>query len=601
MLAFQLKIMIKNSKPPIWRRVIVPAGITFSQLSIILNKVMGWCGYHMFEFEFYHRELRIMEDGDEFCMDYDSYDYMEASTTYIREFLEEEGWFTYTYDLGDNWEHRVTVEKVMDDYAFDYPVVVKYKGDCPPEDCGGIWGYYEYLEIMQDKSHPEYEDRAAWLEMQGYPDEYDMAWVNDELRRDYCYRWGKGENRIQREIYRDLFEGKAGLQATKNDSNADKELHRSKRHQVDDMLRQTAELLKIAMKQKSEQSWQKQTTLEEILGCFDKKSLLEIAKDKGLKKVLGYTKERLIERLVEYMLDPEVMRSYFLCLQDREINMFEAVAQGKCEQEGLQKELLDLYGTDYVGLREDGRMVVPDDVYQRYCAFCDDKFRAQRQEISFVMACLRTAVLFYGVAPLEKILQMVNQHPKLELSMEKLLEDMAKIPGEMADWTMVGNKLYYSSFYPDDRGLLSAQGDKPYYMPTEDEIWDMGMYGFLPDHPASVKFAKYLAGAFDIGREKADMIAEIVQQIIRSDCEMADIFNVLEDFGVVATSQHELKAMTGQINELWNNTRMLVNRGFTPNELVKQQRKLFVVPPKVYPNDPCPCGSGKKYKKCCGR
>ena len=142
MLAFQLKIMIKNSKPPIWRRVIVPAGITFSQLSIILNKVMGWCGYHMFEFEFYHRELILMEDADEYAVGFGPHDYMEASTTYIREFLEEEGWFTYTYDLGDNWEHRVTVEKVMDDYAFDYPVVVKYKGDCPPEDCGGIWGYY---------------------------------------------------------------------------------------------------------------------------------------------------------------------------------------------------------------------------------------------------------------------------------------------------------------------------------------------------------------------------------------------------------------------------------------------------------------------------
>lgn len=70
MKAFQMKIVIKNSKPPIWRRVIVPAGITFSQLSMVLNKVMGWCGYHLFEFEFYHLELRIMEGAEELDIGY---------------------------------------------------------------------------------------------------------------------------------------------------------------------------------------------------------------------------------------------------------------------------------------------------------------------------------------------------------------------------------------------------------------------------------------------------------------------------------------------------------------------------------------------------
>ena len=70
MKAFQMKIVIKNSKPPIWRRVIVTAGITFSQLSMVLNKVMGWCGYHSFEFEFYHLELRIMEGAEELDIGY---------------------------------------------------------------------------------------------------------------------------------------------------------------------------------------------------------------------------------------------------------------------------------------------------------------------------------------------------------------------------------------------------------------------------------------------------------------------------------------------------------------------------------------------------
>ena len=73
MKAFQLKIVIKNSKPPIWRRVLVPAGITFSQLSMILNEVMGWSGYHLFEFEFYHEKIRLTEDIEEHCDLWDEY------------------------------------------------------------------------------------------------------------------------------------------------------------------------------------------------------------------------------------------------------------------------------------------------------------------------------------------------------------------------------------------------------------------------------------------------------------------------------------------------------------------------------------------------
>lgn len=186
MKAFQLKIAIKNSKPPIWRRVVVPAGITFSQLSIILNKVMGWCGYHMFEFEFYHLELRIIEGAEDF-MDYGygPFDYLEASDTYVREYLEENEWFTYTYDLGDDWQHRVTIEKIISNYECDYPQVLKSKGDCPIEDCGGIYGYYDCLDVISDKSNPEYEERLAWMKTQGYPCEYDIESVNTALKEEF--------------------------------------------------------------------------------------------------------------------------------------------------------------------------------------------------------------------------------------------------------------------------------------------------------------------------------------------------------------------------------------------------------------------------------
>lgn len=85
-------------------------------------------GYHLFEFEFYHLELQIREDDN--MMDFapfGNFDLLEASGTYINEYMEGQEWFTYTYDFGDDWSHRVTIEKVIKDYPYNYPCVIKYK------------------------------------------------------------------------------------------------------------------------------------------------------------------------------------------------------------------------------------------------------------------------------------------------------------------------------------------------------------------------------------------------------------------------------------------------------------------------------------------
>ena len=102
MKAYQMKIAIKNSHPPIWRRFIVPAGLSFSQLSIVLNGVMGWCGYHLFKFEFYHLRLNIKEKYEDF-IGLGEEEQLEASETIIDPFMEQEDWFSYIYDFGDYW------------------------------------------------------------------------------------------------------------------------------------------------------------------------------------------------------------------------------------------------------------------------------------------------------------------------------------------------------------------------------------------------------------------------------------------------------------------------------------------------------------------
>ena len=89
--------------------------------------------------------------------------------------------FIYEYDFGDGWEHRIVLEKILPLGSFEPPVVIKGKKACPPEDCGGIWGYYELLDAIQDPAHEEHESMLEWAGGEFDPDEFDMKSINERL------------------------------------------------------------------------------------------------------------------------------------------------------------------------------------------------------------------------------------------------------------------------------------------------------------------------------------------------------------------------------------------------------------------------------------
>lgn len=186
MKAYQLKIQIKNSHPPIWRRVIVPSGITFQELAEILNITMGWIGYHMHCFEFSRLGISVEMKSDELDffeeMDNESLDEKE---TVIDTLLERQNNFTYVYDFGDNWGHKVTVEEMIDDYKYSYAKVLKYKGETPYEDCGGIYGYYEMQDILSNPKHSQYREIKEWVGAQ-LTQKYDLEGINEVLSELEC-------------------------------------------------------------------------------------------------------------------------------------------------------------------------------------------------------------------------------------------------------------------------------------------------------------------------------------------------------------------------------------------------------------------------------
>lgn len=163
---YQFKVTIKGVKPPIWRRIQVPENYTFWDLHVAIQDAMGWRDMHLHEYDVKHPETgemtRIGIPDEDFDM---AGDVRESWNCLIKDYFSPENpRAAYTYDFGDNWQHTVMFEKILlrvKDKT--YPQCIKGKRACPPEDCGGVWGYDSIVEKLGDPSGEGQQEIHEWL------------------------------------------------------------------------------------------------------------------------------------------------------------------------------------------------------------------------------------------------------------------------------------------------------------------------------------------------------------------------------------------------------------------------------------------------------
>jgi len=175
---YQLKVTLLDTKPPIWRRVLVDGSGTLDHLHEVIQAAFGWWNCHLHEFEVGRTRYGV-PDPDE--------DWGEPPRDERRTRLDaiagEGTSFRYTYDFGDGWGHRIVVEKVLSaSTGAVVPACVDGRRACPPEDCGGTWGYRQLLEILADPAHPEHDERREWLGRAFDPEAFDPGEFEDNLR-----------------------------------------------------------------------------------------------------------------------------------------------------------------------------------------------------------------------------------------------------------------------------------------------------------------------------------------------------------------------------------------------------------------------------------
>ena len=178
---YTLKVTLAESKPPIWRRVQVTDTMPLSELHDVIQIAMGWQDGHLHEFEIRGQRFSARSPVGEDIFDDDSG--LDETTVHLGEVIARKGQkFSYLYDFGDSWEHTIVVEAASDyEPRSIYPVCTEGVNACPPEDCGGLWGYYEMLEALKD--HEQHEEYIEWIDEDFDSGAFDLGSVNKELKR----------------------------------------------------------------------------------------------------------------------------------------------------------------------------------------------------------------------------------------------------------------------------------------------------------------------------------------------------------------------------------------------------------------------------------
>jgi len=402
--------------------------------------------------------------------------------------------------------------------------------------------------------------------------------------------------------------------------------------------------------------------LKEKLNLYKKDDLKVFADDIGLAKLSKLKKAELVERIAAMLLNPDVMFCRMSIFDDRAIEIFEK-GIGKfyrfTDDERDTVSILNEMDLAVVGEDDAGEDIVFvfDDVAEVWQGVKNEKFEAYRKRASWVWKCLYWTEEMYGYTPIENFLDVINVKKELRMTADELTEIFDHFPLDRL-WTVRLDDIFLSTIYAPDPDRLYdlrvRQQDKDYYIPTAAEVEELFDTCALLSTPAYQKMKKYMTKNMHLTvTEAEDILLDLWDMLSTED----DFHESLQWF--MGQFEFSNDKQAGDILNLFmplsNNTRMIVNKGHTPSELsgrikfgpgnmpvitagsslaagmlakaapeirkmgfgldlesnaakipvmdlpngldgpVKMSQK------KVYPNDPCPCGSGKKFKKCCGK
>lgn len=547
---YQLKITRKGTKPPVWRRCTVAADVTFAKMAAMLENLVQYPAGSPYEIEFFQKKVQIRENGDGEAKN--NFTLLNAGETETTELMDSEKWFTFRQYGAEKEapEYRVDIEK-KEEGTVEAPSIIKeVKGEDDP-----YW-----------TEAPEKESAAVETEVETTKAAEDIAAAVEAAAR----------------------------------------------------VAEAAETAGVPA------GGRRNPTVEDFLMSYRKEDLLSIAGELGL-HCKGMEKEEIAAKVSAEVLKPEVMKANFLAADDQEVLAFEAAVQRKCFHvaEGEWDTLEWLNDMGYLVSYSDDYAEVPAEVAAVYDQINTPEFQTLRSQVNWLKDCLVMVSYLYVSAPAKTVYEMFKQKKGFDIGYDKFIELYHVIPEKACICELVDDQLILKSALINNiyKDIERRQGGRKFYIPSVDEVLDYSRNGYPARSASYQKLGRFLMDEMMVSDAVKDQVLFFIYKECSIDGRMSAIMENMNQKGIQFNDE-QLEKFTKLIMDANNNTRMLEFRGYTPNEISGAVWPFATGKPhtampnsfvptampmqpastrKIYPNDPCPCGSGKKYKKCCGR
>ena len=334
-------------------------------------------------------------------------------------------------------------------------------------------------------------------------------------------------------------------------------------------------------------------TLKECMEFYSKDILMSMMKDKGIEAEENMTRKDMCKKLADYMMQPKELELYFSCLFDDEAARLEHAIRedfANDSYEGSYVIPMLLCQAEYAfRSTEDPEMFwLPYDVADAYLNMQSEAFTEKRKSQAYFLSCLMAVDTFYGNIPLKTIA------PLMKKSEEEIMKAIIALPKELCHYMVINGLLYHRDLYLEDYGLACEQKDVPYYIPDDEELEELGRWGYLPTRAEMRALVNHLITERKMDVESAEYVSMWIQKITAADGSIEDILEYLEDFGTLEAGEVPLD-LVELLQVFRRNTRKLCNRGFTDMELsmaepatiLKQNQPIiFSIPYEENPQTP---------------
>lgn len=520
MKAYQCKVSIKDNKPPVWWRLFIPAGISFSALSLLLDELCGDGPRDDFRFEVF-RLARVWEPSEERPLKAEYYyDAYSASHTAVDR-LFALGRPIYCYS--DKHPLKIEIEREDEAYPLTYPMLLKLRAEVDGQ------ALYDLL-AARFSFHGEVSAPLSRQELLSEEENgvLHIGCLSGEPVRDVTYLpsistlWHELGDRLRGELDRE----------------------------------------------------EDPFSLRELLGTYTKEDLRGLARVHKLRNVNGKSAEALIKELVELLLDPAVIRKYFSILTDPEIDAFEKALTAGGEYrfpkgQAASFDTLSHFGYAFVAPM-DGVVSIPSEIVKQYGELNTEAFHLNRRKLNWIMQCLNKIVPpYYGILPIRKFCRLCRRVEAPVIAADEVPFLLAQIPEEYTCCVVRNGEICsvnLAQSKPDYDYVVAVHGNKPWYIMREKEISELLQFGYPPHEPSYRRFKDYLRRTLQLPDPDVEEITAQIHLLMACDHDTERYFEVLGDYGM-RLSRRRVKEVMKLFQDMYNNTPTFYNRGFTPNRM----------------------------------